>query len=100
MEQMNLTWNGSFGYVANGKTVIVNGKNNAMFIKKNFLLEFIEKNKLDVVWTVLGEKQKITGIFGRDFPGRAEFSYTYYMNEKEELSRNHEIYNIMEAGKY
>ncbi len=100
MEQMNLTWNGSFGYAANGSTVIVNGQNNALFIKKKFLLEFIEQNELDVVWTVLGEKQKITGGFGRDFPGRAEFSYTYYINEKEEVSRNHKVYNIMEAGRY
>ena len=84
MDQMNLTWNGSFGYVANGSTVIVNGQNNALYIKKSFLLEFIKRNELDVVWTVLGEKQKITGGFGRDFPGRAEFSYTYYLNEKDE----------------
>ena len=100
MEQMNLTWDGSFGYATNGSTVIVNGQNNALFIKKKFLLEFIEENELDVVWTVLGEKQKITDGFGRDFPGRAEFSYTYYINEKEEVSRNHKVYNIMEAGRY
>ena len=100
MEQMNLTWDGSFGYAANGSTVIVNGQNNALFIKKKFLLEFIEENELDIVWTVLGEKQKITDGFGRDFPGRAEFSYTYYINEKEEVSRNHKVYNIMEAGRY
>lgn len=48
----------------------------------------------------VGRKAKITGGFGRDFPGRAEFSYTYYINEKEEVSRNHKVYNIMEAGRY
>ena len=100
MDQMNLTWNGSFGYVANGSTVIVNGQNNALYIKKSFLLEFIKRNELDVVWTVLGEKEKITGGFGRDFPGRAEFSYTYYLNEKDEVSQNHKVYNIMKAGRY
>lgn len=100
MDQMNLTWNGSFGYDANGSTVIVNGRNNALYIKKKVLLEFIEQNGLDVVWTVLGEKQKITGGIGRDFPGRAEFSYTYYINEKNEVSRNHKEYNVLEAGRY
>ena len=35
------------------KEVIVNGQNNALFIKKKFLLEFIEENELDIVWTVL-----------------------------------------------
>ena len=100
MDQMNLTWNGSFGYVANGSTVIVNGQNNALYIKKSFLLEFIKRNELDVVWTVLGEKEKITGGFVRDFPGRAEFSYTYYLNEKDEVSQNHKVYNIMKAVRY
>lgn len=78
-------------------TVIVNGQNNALFIKKKFLLEFIEENELDVVWTVLGEKQKITGGFGEDFSGRAEFSYTYYMDEKYEVMKNHEVYNVVAA---
>mgnify|MGYP004523130825 CR=1 FL=1 len=100
MDQMNLTWNSSFGYTINGRLAIVNGQNNALYIKKSFLLEFIKRKELDIVWTVLGEKQKITGGFGRDFPGRAEFSYTYYLNEKDEVSRNHEVYNIMEAGRY
>lgn len=79
-----MTWNRSFGYVTNGSTVIVNGQNNTLYIKKSFLLEFIKRKELDVLWTVLGEKQKITGGFGRDFLGRVEFSYTYYLNEKDE----------------
>ena len=68
-----------------------------VFVTTNTL---IKQNELDIVWTVLGEKQKITGGFGRDFPGRAEFSYTYYLNEKKEVSRNHEVYNIMKPGRY
>lgn len=99
MEQMKLMWDGSFGYATNGSTVIVNGQNNTLFIKKKFLLEFLEQNELDVVWTVLGEKQKITGELDRDFPGRAEFSYTYYINEKE-VNQNHKVYNIVEARRY
>ena len=43
MEQMNLTWNGSFGYAAKGSAVIVNGQNNALYIKKSFLLEFMKR---------------------------------------------------------
>lgn len=97
MDQMNLTWNSLFGYVANGSTVIINGQNNTLYIKKKFLLDFMEQNKLEVVWTVLGEKQKIIDSFGDGFPGRSEFSYTYYMNEKNEVSRNHKVYNVIEA---
>ena len=57
----------------------------------------MERNKLDVVWTVLREKKKIIDSFGDGFPGRSEFSYTYYINEKDELSRNHKVYNVIEA---
>lgn len=46
---------------------------------------------------LLGEKQKITGGFDGGFPGRSEFSYTYYINEKDELSRNHKVYNVRKA---
>lgn len=100
MDKMNLTWNGSFGYAVNGNTVIVNGQNDTLYIKKSFLLEFIKRNELDIVWTVLGEKQKITDGLGREFPGRAEYSYTYYLNEKDRVSQNHKVYNIMEARRY
>lgn len=100
MEKMNLTWNGSFGYAAKGSVVIVNGQKNTLYIKKSFLLEFMKQGKLDIVWTVLGEKQKITGGLGGDFLGRAEFSYTYYLNQKDEVSQNHKVYNIIKAGRF
>lgn len=100
IEKMNLSWNSSFGYDVNGRTVIVNGQNDTLYINKSFLIEFMKQNELDVVWTVLGEKQKITGGFGRDFPGRGEFSYTYYLDDKYKMSCNHKVYNIMKSKKY
>lgn len=100
IEKMNLSWNGSFGYAVNGCTVIVNGQNNALYIKKSFLLDFMKQNGLDVVWTVLGEKQKITGGFGHDFPGRGEFSYTYYLDDKYEVSCNHKLYNVIKPRSF
>ena len=57
--------------------------------------EFLEENALDVVWTVLGEKQKITG--GMDFPGRSEFSYSYFVNDDEIITKNHELFNVRKA---
>ena len=100
IEKMNLSWNSSFGYDVNGRTVIVNGQNDTLYINKSFLIDFMKQNELDVVWTVLGEKQKITGGFGRDFPGRGEFSYTYYLDDKHKMSCNHKVYNIMRPKKY
>ena len=97
---MNLVWNGTFGYDAKGQTVIFNGINNTLFIEKNFLLDFLNINNLEVAWTVLGEKQKITGGFGRDFPGRSEFSYSYYLDEETTLMQNHKVYNVAKPDKY
>lgn len=99
-EKMNLSWNSSYGYNTNGQTVIINGQNNTIYINKEYLIEFLNQNNLEVAWTLLGEKQKITGNFGRDFPGRSEFSYTYYLSDESELTRNHEVYNVMKSGRY
>lgn len=94
-EKMDLFWNGSYGYNSKGKTIIYIGKNNAIYINKRFIKEFLEENALDVVWTVLGEKQKITG--GIDFPGRSEFSYSYFVNNDEMITKNHEMFNVFKA---
>ncbi|WP_288794424.1 hypothetical protein [Megamonas funiformis] len=99
-EKMNLVWNGAFGYNANGQTVIFNGRNHTIFIEKMFLLDFLNKNKLDIIWTILGEKQKITNGLGREFPGRSEFSYTYYLDKTTTLIQNHEIYNVSKPERY
>ena len=99
-EKMNLVWNGTFGYDVDGETVIFNGRNNTIFIEKMFLLNFLNKNNLEIIWTILGEKQKITGGFGREFPGRSEFSYTYYLDEEATLIQNHKIYNVAKPSRY
>lgn len=93
-EHMNLVWDGKFGYYVDGKIVIVTGNDTTIFIDKEFLINFLNKNNLDIVWTILGEKQKMTGLIGKNHPGRSEFSYTYYINEKSSPVKNHEVYNI------
>ncbi len=98
-EKMKLVWNGAFGYDSNGENVIINGKNDTIFINRHFLNHFLVENNLEIVWTVLGEKQKIKSGFGREFPGRSEFSYSYYLDEDEELVQNHKIYNVVNPRK-
>jgi hypothetical protein len=100
MEKMNLSWDGAWGYDSIGRKAIIVGRNNTIYIKKSFLLDFMEQNELDIVWTVLGEKEKIITDYGTDFPGRREFSYTYYLGCKNELIRNHEKYNVVKSQKY
>ena len=94
MNEMELQWDGAYGYSTSGEKVIYMAENNAMFIKKKYLQSFLAKKNLDIVWTVLGEKQKITE--NGDLPGSAEFSYTYSVDDTEELWRNHEVYETRE----
>ena len=50
------------------------GDHDAMCIKKKYLLAFLEEHNLDIVDSI-GRETKITEH--ADFPGMAEFSYTY-----------------------
>lgn len=94
-DMMKLSWNGLFGYNSEGKTVIINADNNTIFIEKNYLINFLKNNNLDVVWTVLGGKQKVgSTLLGRKYPGSSSFSFTYNLTECCELKRNHKIYCI------
>lgn len=92
MEEMNLEWDGKYGYSAGGEKVIYMGDHDAMYIKKQYLLAFLEEHNLDIAWTVLGEKQKITEH--ADFPGMGEFSYIYCLDDSEKVIRNHEFCQI------
>jgi hypothetical protein len=50
-----------------------------LLVKKNLFLKFLHKNNLNILWTVLGEKQIIGGrAFGAGYPGRLEISGAYY----------------------
>lgn len=44
------------------------------------------------MWTVLGEKLLLGG-FGLDYPGRCEFSYSYYWNDNMQIKKNHRVFN-------
>lgn len=55
-----------------------------LLIQKRSFLNFLRKNNLKVIWTVLGEKQIIGGrSFETEYHGRIEISGAYYLeNEK------------------
>lgn len=56
-----------------------NDSKSYLLIKKKPFLEFLDKNGLDIFWTVLGEKQIIGGLSSRDeYVGRLEISGTYF----------------------
>lgn len=87
---LDLKWDGTNGFLSKGKLVayLSEGMDSALYINKRILLEYLKQTKQEIVWTVLGEKQKIVGMGFDNFPGRSEFSYSYYL-DKEEMQMNH-----------
>ena len=51
MEEMNLQWDGEYAYSAGGEKVIHMGDHHAMYIKKQYLLAFLE----DTIWILYGQ---------------------------------------------
>ncbi len=53
-------------------------------IRKNPFLEFLKENKLNILWTILGEKQVLGGrTFSEGYIGMLEFSGAYYLTENK-----------------
>jgi len=52
-----------------------------LLIKKDNLLKYMRENNLQIIWTVLGEKNIIGGWLARktEFVGRQEINGVYYM---------------------
>lgn len=51
-------------------------------IKKKPFLDYLNDNKLNILWTILGEKQVIGGrAFREDYVGRLELNGAYYLAE-------------------
>ena len=66
---------------------VVYGGPSCLLIRKKDLLEYLEKEDLRIVWTVLGEKQ-ISGGFPRhdkDEVKWLEISGAYYLDDRKEV---------------
>lgn len=97
-EVLDLKWDGKNGFWSKGKPVVYlsEGVDNALYIDKNVLLDYLKQSEQEIVWTVLGEKQRIGDMGLRDFPGRSEFSYSYYW-DNEQIKMNHEVFHVRKA---
>lgn len=97
-EGLGLKWDGKNAFMSKGKPAIYlsEGRDSAIYIDKKILAQYLEQTGQEIVWTVLGEKQKLGDIGFRNFPGRSEFSYSYSLNEGK-IVRNHEVFNTLEA---
>lgn len=100
-DSLDLKWDGKNGFWSNGKLIIYlsEGKDSAIYINKKRLSEYLEQTEQEIVWTVLGEKQKIVGMGFDNFPGRSEFSYSYYLDNNE-LKMNHEVFHVLETREF
>lgn len=94
-EVLDLKWDGKNGFWSKEKPVayLSEGEDKALYIDKKVLMDYLEQSEQDIVWTILGEKQKLGSMGLRDFPGRSEFSYSYYWDQ-EQVKENHEVYNV------
>ena len=64
----------------------------SLLIKKDAFIEFLQNNQLQIVWTLLGEKQ-IIGDYNQKDLYPLEISGLYYLNEDFKVSGNFSIYH-------
>ena len=82
MKNMELRWSGEYFKFRNSNNEVVafNPLNELspanFFISKNKLVNFLTENNLDIIWTVLGERQLIGGNHN-EWHGRLELSGVY-----------------------
>lgn len=95
-KNIDLRWNGGNVYTCNSKKmfIVATGKDRSLYINKEMLDEYLEMNKLTLVWTTLGEKQVITGGIKNEFIGRAEISESY-IYENRRIIKSHYLYNVI-----
>lgn len=55
-----------------------------LLIKKESLLQYLRQNNLEIIWTILGEKNTVGAWtrHGDEFKGRQEINGLYYLNSK------------------
>lgn len=64
-EGMKLQYGKEDGSFVNpeGETVALNPDNRGIIMRKDYLTKFLDNNNLDLVWTILGEKNALRGSF-------------------------------------
>ncbi|MCM0150017.1 ATP-binding protein [Photobacterium galatheae] len=57
-----------------------------LLVKKKAFIEFLQKQKLKIIWTVLGEKNIIGGhSYSGEYQGRLEIRGAYYLDEENNV---------------
>jgi hypothetical protein len=104
---MDLRWNGSDGklfdchghLIAEDPSLAESGPH-AVLIRKQPFLDFLERNDLAFVWTVLGEKQVLGGRHEQTrVPGRLQIGGTYRMVRNRPQGQTKAAFLDLMAGK-
>lgn len=98
-EDLDLTWNGQNVYFYNDEPmfIIPDNKDAGLYVNKNLLIDYLNKNDLCLVWNILGEKRKIKGMEDNTWEGSCEFSESYIL-EDDEIVHNHFFENLELPG--
>ncbi|MGB6130125.1 MAG: hypothetical protein WBG30_15395 [Psychrilyobacter sp.] len=94
-KDLDLNWNGENAYLLDLRPMflISNAKDTSIYVNKNLLNKYLVENGFSLVWTVLGEKQFISGGYDGSFAGSAEFSQTFVL-ESNQICPNHYFYKV------
>jgi hypothetical protein len=76
---------------ANGEVIVVNSKPRSVLMRKKDLIQFLEENGLDIIWTLLGEK--ISFIDSRDEDSYFKVPCGVYYLENEDLQGELTVYD-------
>nr|WP_304412207.1 AVAST type 2 anti-phage system protein Avs2 [Flavobacterium sp. WG21] len=82
-EEMNLNYAPVDGEFKNNKNQIIatNKKHSGVLIRKKDFLDFLNEKKLDVIWTIMGEKMCYSSKSDTNY--RKELSGVYYLEDNQ-----------------
>lgn len=93
VNEMELQWNGcEYKFYNNTGEIVALGPSlfenapSALLVRKQDLLNFLEKNDYDIIWTLLGEKGVLQS-FGSSVPGRLDISGAYKIQNNEVVGK-------------
>ena len=65
-------------------TNVYHNSKSHLIVKKEPFIKYLKKNGLNILWTVLGEKQVIGGrTFENEYSGRLEMSGAFYLDNNK-----------------
>ncbi|MET3535876.1 NACHT domain-containing protein [Chryseobacterium limigenitum] len=91
---LDLEYGKQEGYFVNNNNEIIcfdpnssSGTISSLIVRKKELIDALNKNNLDIIWSSLGEKLIFGGDFRKDWVGNLEISDIIYLDDTQNLSQ-------------